>query len=560
MLSVATRHIEQLQILRIQGSARDRARGMGQQVLQGMLPRDVQDYFAGILDQYHATYSAPMRLPAKLLYWIWRKSRFQLQGELFEEMLIFAREAGIPREQLLKALVLPDILASTFGGLKILESPLLQFGCTFVSKKNADGSFVTGRNLDFSGVGLWDRVPILLAIHPEAGSQELSHIVVSSSPLFFGSITGVNEAGLQLAIHQIYTKDIWGRGIPVYLIGEHVLRNARSIEDALKILKSNRTGPLWACVITDLIAGRSVSVEFSRRRFHVYEGREETGTREFAQTNHLQGVPKSERDRIEALPHTVAFNSRYRLQKIHEMLGNCGPSATIGDIASILSYRSDGNSRVPSPFDIQKPVTIQSCMIRSHRGALQDLYVSVDPAPTPGGRFARFSLQDLLDPAKDLKSIDFTIEHLTNPEPRARQAQLQMVELFHLWEKGLFQEALDLLDTRANPAGISGPELILRNLALYKLKQPIPAIATPSQVTQGTLISLRALELLSAIQLGSPRARCLVLAQETEKLNPQDPAIRQILKRIRRKSRLGTFLSNPTYDWFGGALCWRLGW
>ena len=162
----------------------------------------------------------------------------------------FARAASIDEEVLWNALVLPDAglrIATFLYGTEL--GPFLppSFGCTSIIWNSGHSSVLHGRNLDYDGVGYWDRHPVIMHVIPNEG---LAYVSVTALGMHAPGITAFNEAGLTLAVHQLTLDDTQSSGTPVAVTSAEVIRNSRSIDDAIQIIRGMPRASGWAYVLS----------------------------------------------------------------------------------------------------------------------------------------------------------------------------------------------------------------------------------------------------------------------------------------------------------------------
>ncbi|MGZ3650023.1 MAG: C45 family autoproteolytic acyltransferase/hydrolase [Bdellovibrionota bacterium] len=373
-------------VVHLSGKPADRARQFGGLVRSGKLSNEVLHYFTDKVSDLAHEEAGWLSYPLRLVYnQLVRLFHRGTPRPLSEEIDAMAGGLGIDPIVLRRGLSLPDTGVFIQG---LGSEPLLHFlpatGCTSVAARLPDGGFAYGRNLDFAGVGTWDKHPMLLSIEPEPGSKELRHLVIAADGMPFGGITGVNEAGLTFAVHQNYSRDISLHGVPMVLIGELLLRGAKTLDEALEILKQNRPANLWTFVITDLKTGETMAVESSSRVFLVRHGE----GKYFAQTNHNM---HSESRARENSSFGVEANSIFRMDQAFRMM-EAAPPQGAGALAKILAYQEDPLGQLSGYHDVMKSETIQTVLFESHPGLDPILAVSAEEAPTSGGRFATFTL------------------------------------------------------------------------------------------------------------------------------------------------------------------------
>lgn len=164
-----------------------------------------------------------------------------------------AEAAELPMEQLLTIVVLPDLLPwlqalstrfqpDAFVGV---STPI--FGCS--SFVNRGEYFLHGRNLDFPGVAYWDRYPVIQCTERQGGRHRFIGFTTAGVPIC--GITGVNEAQISVSLHQHYCRETNTKGVLPFVIGEEILSEAASLDEARAILERHRVATSWAFVVTD---------------------------------------------------------------------------------------------------------------------------------------------------------------------------------------------------------------------------------------------------------------------------------------------------------------------
>jgi len=511
---------DRLKVLTLKGTPVERAKMHGE-LMNSEIKRDVFNYFSERIFTEVEDANFIVRGVFKSIYNTWvEKFHKKTPKNFLEEIEAQAVGAKVEKLALQRAIALPDTSAFLVnmperGFFKTFVS----FGCTSVAKKTADGRFVYGRNLDFASTTIFDEYPLMTIQIPEEGSKELKHITFGADGMQFGGITGVNEAGISFAVHQYMTKDAEKFGVPMFLIGEAVLREARSLDEAVEIIRKNRPGPLWAFIVTDLNKQDTWVVEASSQNFQVRKMEGDT----FAQTNHILAVDKT----AEMANAGFLKNSLLRFDKVLEM-AKPKKSFSATDAAKILSFQADRNGELSASEDIIKGETIQTLIFESQQNK-KTIHISIDPAPASSGRYAQFDLASLFyAPEK----MSYSVKDLSQTPNEKRQNQMKLAKATHHQDMGKIEESMKLFLTQKTPDA-----QIFQAVGYYNLKKYEDATKMTTELkkktSKDTLTgqSVLWIELLSLNkQKKSKEAK--VLAEEILKLKVEDQDLQKIAKKI----------------------------
>ncbi len=260
-------------VIRVKGSDYEMGRSHAEQTqpfLANGMAKFYYDFWRRMLNQSpqgwieSVAYRAVTRLIDPVLV---NKLKSKVPVNVHERLRGVADASGQKFEDLMLSLVLPDLLplleiyASRFrlsAIIDVIEPP--RFGCT--SFVQAGENFFYGRNLDFPGVGYWDRYPVIQVTEPTKG---LRYIGFTTAGVPIGGITGINEAQISVALHQHYCSASNLNGMLPFLIAENVLENARTLDSAIEMVRSAQVTSSWAFVMTDGKSRQAVIVEKTPR-------------------------------------------------------------------------------------------------------------------------------------------------------------------------------------------------------------------------------------------------------------------------------------------------------
>lgn len=268
----------------------------------------------------------------------------------------------VPMAALETAVVLPDLLPllqslavrmqpSHFS--PVIEVPTL--GCS--SLVSIGRSLVHGRNLDFPGMGYWDRSPVIQLTETKGALKTVS-FTTASVPV--GGITALNEAGISVCLHQHYSRNWSTRGAPPFAIAEAALQRFSKLEDIVDYISRERVSSAWAFVICDGKTKHSVVLEKDARHCGIrsYDSSQLSFSHSnYFQTQACQGNEYSISEKMSWDNHA----RKLRLDQLSsEMAGQGGPI----EIARAMSDHWDPywqqtklvNRTVSQAFNIQSVV------------------------------------------------------------------------------------------------------------------------------------------------------------------------------------------------------------
>ena len=125
--------------------------------------------------------------------------------------------------------VLPDVWRGGFGCSSIIVE----------ADHSATGDLLFGRNLDFPTLGMLTKFSLVTVRRPSG-----KHAFVSIGfPGMFGVLTGMNDAGLSLAVHEVYVSRDGGslfnpKGEPYTFCFRRILEECSTVAEAEKLLRA----------------------------------------------------------------------------------------------------------------------------------------------------------------------------------------------------------------------------------------------------------------------------------------------------------------------------------
>ena len=297
--------------------------------------------------------------------------------------------------------------------------------CTSVVGRDGEAT-VHARNLDFWGMGYWQRLATLSFVEPltEDGQPDgLRYAQVGTVGEVFAGSSGVNEAGLAVTSHLHVTRDsalafgrlrmkplalLWegltGRhprgGTSIYVLFERLLRDATDVEAAIAILRQRRPVGAWSFVLSDPSGDRAV-VGTNPRDLHVSRSAS-------VNTNFYLDEAMHRRELHPARGPLEGTRQRYA--RAEALLGD--GTLTPERATALLRDRFDaaaGAERAVSANTVLSPDTSQSVVFVTRPSGDHTLWLA-DPhadgyTPAPLAPFAAWSFRDGFAPGRHVEEV-----------------------------------------------------------------------------------------------------------------------------------------------------------
>lgn len=272
------------------------------------------------------------------------------------------------------------------AGPAVAHRIALGLGCTSAvawGDATKDGAMLHARNFDYHGVSTWPETKAVIFHAPERGQRYVS---IAAAGVALGGVTAMNESGLTLTVHQhMFTTSTALGGTPIGTVGDVVMREAESIDDAQKILEESTPIGCWTYMVTDGHRREVLCFEESPRRRAAHRMRDESGTFGYANIYLDRELGKSEVDFYGSYWRHNLGRHRAVNERLNERRGQLDPQA----MAEILGDTGDPRCRVRD--SIAMVMTVGSVVFRPEDGTV---WVGTGDAPTSHGTFLPFTLAD----------------------------------------------------------------------------------------------------------------------------------------------------------------------
>ncbi|MCS7238602.1 MAG: C45 family peptidase [Thermoguttaceae bacterium] len=288
-----------------------------------------------------------------------QKIRDKFPPEHLRELSALAEAAGVAEDVLLAVNTLPDFYRALVGCSSIVVD----------KARSATGGPIFGRNLDFHGLGKLHKFAWVVIYHP----PDKHRFAAVTFPGFLGCLSGINDAGLALAVHESGghkpgTPSVDPEGIPQGFLCRRILEECASVDDAIKLLRACRHTAPTILVLCD--PRRHAVVEFVPGEVAV-RGEKDTVV---ACTNHFRT----------ALAGTIPMCPRYEKLIKAEKLARI----SVADVISVLHAANQGERTIQTM--VFEPQSLR-------------LHLSLGSIPASAGPFVSVDLKTWFANSQPLK-------------------------------------------------------------------------------------------------------------------------------------------------------------
>lgn len=198
----------------------------------------------------------------------------------------------------------------------------------------ADGELMFARNFDFPGVGVWDAAPSFVVCVPDAG-QRYGFFATrgADTPV----VTVVNEAGIVIAPHTRWHRDVQWSGAMIVDIVHEIARRAETLEDAVKIARERPSASSWGLAVGSARQRAGLCIELAGPHCDVV--RPAAGADHVVCTNHYR-TPTLQAGEVSASAAWDHHTMR-RERRLRALIESRRAPLTAQDLARFLGDRED---------------------------------------------------------------------------------------------------------------------------------------------------------------------------------------------------------------------------
>lgn len=367
----------------------------------GMRTRDearlgVVPTFASYLERTFA--NSPVRRVAGILdktthAMVGRKLRAGFPAEVRRAIEAYARVTELGADQIWRAYLMPEMFLWVVGtyhhvlGTKRATGlgTMPRFGCTSaVTLPPRSPRTLHARNFDYFGLDTWDRFPTVVFYHPDQG---LDYVAVSTAGVLGAGATCMNSAGLTLVIHQHFPDEFDLDGVPVGVATDYVMRDARTIDEAVRILRDFPPVSGWTYVMTEGDTGRAAVYEVAPGKENLAWADDDAA---LGYANVYWGEELTDTE-VDYYPEYRRCNYA-RQDRVQQCLVELADAVEPADLARILGDFTDpltGRERLLGPT-IVNVLTVASVVFDPER---RRVWVAAGRSPTCRGWYIPFDLE-----------------------------------------------------------------------------------------------------------------------------------------------------------------------
>jgi hypothetical protein len=247
-----------------------------------------------------------------------------------------------------------------------------------------DGELMFGRNFDFPGVGVWDAAPSFVVCAP-TGGQRYGFFATrgADAPV----VTVVNEAGLVIAPHTRWHRDVTFGGAMIVDVIHDIARRAETLDDAIRIARERPISSSWGVAIGSARERSALVLEIAGPTLEVVRPAPSAQFLICANRYRTKGLQAGQIAGSEAW----AIHSERRERRLRALVEQRDAPLTAEALARMLGDRHD----VDAPAQTRHLGAVLAQATNVHCAvvtpALRRAMVGVDHAPTCEGRWVELA-------------------------------------------------------------------------------------------------------------------------------------------------------------------------
>jgi Acyl-coenzyme A:6-aminopenicillanic acid acyl-transferase len=276
------KNIQGINFIRLRGTEMERARAHGA-ILRDQIRNGAVPFLAkknemlirrspGVL-QWKATQASVIWFYRNVLIPYLHRHNSQ---EVREIMKVLSIESGISYDDYVRSMLQPDafmllcrtsVMKYLLGDLPIGALPACTSAVT-LSDWTESGRLLVCRNQDYPVVGPWEKNTTVI-FHEPTEKNHIPFISITTAGIHTGGLTSMNREGLTLALHAHFGKNVSLKGTPIVEIGNAIIRQAKTLDEAIDIARKYQTYCNWAFVISSAKENNAIVLEMTPKKILV---------------------------------------------------------------------------------------------------------------------------------------------------------------------------------------------------------------------------------------------------------------------------------------------------
>jgi hypothetical protein len=283
----------------------------------------------------------------------------------------FAEQIPLTAETLVETWAAPEAFAWLAASIRQVAGPgalprrlaaPISRAVSAVARPPAGETTLHAHNLDARGIGHWERTTTVHCYHPEDG---LDYLAVGPAGVVGAGLAAMNAAGLTIAAHPHLVGRVDVEATPVGVAAEHVIRRARSISEAVDILREYAPVGGWSYVLTEGDSGACAIYETMPGDEYLERLAPDQSVLGYAGAFRGESLAAAEFDGVAEGPHDGGRRRR-RLEELVRAAGCAGVvdmAEALGDVRA-----SEGGERRLAGGSVASVQTVQSVVFEpEHR-------------------------------------------------------------------------------------------------------------------------------------------------------------------------------------------------
>jgi tetratricopeptide (TPR) repeat protein len=302
--------------------------------------------------------------------------------------------SGVPVRTIVHAALGPESAQTLLGKTAGTVTATDPSQCTSFAawgSATAGGQLIIGRNTDYPLNGYFDAHPTVIYFEPTDGA--LRYMTVTSAGFHNAGVCGMNEAGIYLGIHTVPAATVSEEGLPIFMVGQQILREARTLDEVEALLEDARPAAGWNYHAVSTREHRAVTFEMSCTRLARRPSRGDY----HVTTNHWTQPEMAAHHLF--VNDTIETDTRERMARAAEMIEQAAGTLDAAGAAAILADKYDrATGRIRrTPNVIATGATVSSSVWLPAEGVV---YVAAGRAPVSQTGYVGLPTLDAFDPER----------------------------------------------------------------------------------------------------------------------------------------------------------------